>query len=63
MTSQLGDLPCLARLKAMDLRSGQHYQIRWLPCHAIAKLPGTSKILEVQRQAPLNTLMAGSTCF
>lgn len=61
MTSQLEDMPCLARLKAMDLRPGQHDQIRRLLYHMIAKFPGTPEVLGDRRQALLNWLMERST--
>lgn len=51
MASRPKSMPCLARLKAMDIQPGQNEKARQLPFHAFAKSVCPVKVPEDQSQA------------
>lgn len=59
MTCQLENMPCLARLKAMDILPGQHGQVGRPSFYAFTKLACPVKVPEDQSQARLNVPSAG----
>lgn len=63
MTSHPENMPCLARLKAMDIQPGQNDKARRLPFHALAKPVCPVKVPEEQSQAHLDVQSAEGTCF